>query len=346
LAVFAAIALCVQSASTQSASLKIVVVDGEDAVNIIQQKTAVAPVIEVRDRNDQPVAGAIVNFAIRGGRATFGGARTLAVTTDVAGRAVAASLTPTASGAVQISATAAFQGQTAAAVTITQTNVMTAAQAAAVSSAAGSSSGAASGTGAGAGGGSGSGATAGAGAGAGSGGGLSATTIGIIGGAVAGGAIVATQAIGSSGASFVGPFSGQMREVFGGCTRGHAASGEVMIELDDPAAGSLGGSGQVEGTFVGNGSTCPNDPFATRTQQFGDSSNVSGSPGALTFRIDHSNPVSDPPGATYRNSFTFTGALSGSEITGTLTFEGATTLAGGGITGVIREAYPVTLRKQ
>jgi hypothetical protein len=183
--------------------LKIIVVAGEDAVNIIQQKTAVAPIVEVRDRNDQPVAGAVVNFAVRGGRATFGGARTIAVTTDVAGRAVATGLTPTASGAVQISASAAFQGQTAA-VTITQTNVLTAAQAAAVSSTA-SSGGA--GTGAGTGSGSSGGASAGAG-GAGSGGGLSATTIGIVGGAVAGGTVVATQVAGGAGSqSYSGPFS-------------------------------------------------------------------------------------------------------------------------------------------
>jgi hypothetical protein len=180
------------SLAAQNAALRIVVIAGEDAVNIIQQKTAVAPIVEVRDRNDQPVAGAVVNFAIRGGRATFGGARTLAVTTDLAGRAVATGLTPTASGALQISASAAFQGQTAAAITIAQTNVMTAAQAAAVSGAAGSSSG---------------GATAGAGAGAG-GGGLSATTIGIIGGAVAGGAVAATQLTGASGEQrYSGPFA-------------------------------------------------------------------------------------------------------------------------------------------
>ena len=59
--------------------------EGEDAVNVIQRKTAVAPVVEVRDRNDQPVAGAIVNFTIRAGRATFGGARTVTVATDAAG---------------------------------------------------------------------------------------------------------------------------------------------------------------------------------------------------------------------------------------------------------------------
>src|SRR5262245_11827045 len=166
-----------QTPSPQTAGLRIVVVEGEDAVNIVQQKTAVAPIVEVRDRNDQPVAGAVVNFAIRGGRATFGGARTLRVTTDAAGRAVAAGLTPTTSGAVQIGASAAFQGQTAV-ITIAQTNVLTAAQAAAVSTA-------------GAGGSASGGATAGAGAGGG-GSGISATTIGLV-GAAAAGAVVATQ---------------------------------------------------------------------------------------------------------------------------------------------------------
>src|SRR5262245_21502753 len=113
-----------------SPPLKIVVLEGEGAVNIIQQKTAVAPVVEVRDRNDQPVSGAAVRFAISKGRATFNGARTLTATTDALGRATAAGLTPTGSGALQIGTTAAFQGQTAA-ITIAQTNVLTAAQAAA-----------------------------------------------------------------------------------------------------------------------------------------------------------------------------------------------------------------------
>jgi hypothetical protein len=71
------------------------------------------------------VAGAVVTFAVRGGRATVAGGRSLTLTTNVAGRAAAAGLTPTTSGALQISASAAFQGQTAVA-TIVQTNVMTA----------------------------------------------------------------------------------------------------------------------------------------------------------------------------------------------------------------------------
>jgi len=119
--------------------LKIVVVEGEGAVNIIQQKTAVAPVVEVRDRNDQPVSGAVVRFAIQKGRATFNGARMLTATTDALGRATATGLAPTGSGQLSIAASATFQGQTAA-VAIAQTNVMTAAQAATVSAGTGGAS--------------------------------------------------------------------------------------------------------------------------------------------------------------------------------------------------------------
>jgi PEGA domain len=111
--------------------LRIVVVEGEGAVNIIQQKTAVAPVVEVRDRNDQPVSGAVVRFAIQKGRASFNGVRTLTATTDALGRATATGLTPIGNGPLQIGASAAFQGQTAA-ITIAQTNVLTAAQASSV----------------------------------------------------------------------------------------------------------------------------------------------------------------------------------------------------------------------
>src|SRR5438046_2563516 len=88
--------------TSQSGGLKIVVVEGEDAVNIVPQKTAVAPVIEVRDRNDLPVAGVPVTFSISAGGGTFGSAQTLTVVTNAAGRAVAAGLTPTANGALQI----------------------------------------------------------------------------------------------------------------------------------------------------------------------------------------------------------------------------------------------------
>ena len=172
--------------TAKATALKIVVLEGEGAINIIQQKTAVAPVIEVRDRNDQPVSGALVRFAIQKGRASFNGVRTLTATTDALGRATATGLTPTGSGALQIGTTAAFQGQTAA-ITIAQTNVLTAAQA---SAAAAGGSGTASG-----------------------GGGLSHFAIaGIVGGAGAGGVLIASKVSGRCAASAV---CGQWSVLFG-----------------------------------------------------------------------------------------------------------------------------------
>src|SRR5688572_28692451 len=171
--------LLASAAQGQPAALRVVVIEGEDAVNVIQQKTATRPVVEVRDRNNLPVPGVLVTFSIEGGKAaSFGGASTLTVATNAAGQAPVTSLPPSAAGAFQIQVPAAFQGQLATA-TIARTNVVTAAQAAAAGATA-SGSGSAGGAGAGA-------------SGAAGGGGLSATTIGIAGAAVAGGAVAATQ---------------------------------------------------------------------------------------------------------------------------------------------------------
>ena len=49
-----------------SNALRIVVISGEDAINIIQQKTAVNPIVEVRDRNNLPVSGVAVTFSVGG----------------------------------------------------------------------------------------------------------------------------------------------------------------------------------------------------------------------------------------------------------------------------------------
>src|SRR5262245_57140856 len=101
--------------NVQIAALRILVVEGEGAVNVIRQKTAVPPVVEVRDRNDLPVAGAVVTFTV-GPNATFGTTvHTLTLVTNAAGRAAVTTLTPTSAGAVQINVAAAFQGQTATA---------------------------------------------------------------------------------------------------------------------------------------------------------------------------------------------------------------------------------------
>jgi hypothetical protein len=104
--------------------LRIVVIEGEDAVNIIQQKTAVAPVVEVRDRNDLPVSGAVVTFTIASKNATFaGGSQTVTAITNAAGRASAA-VVPSGTGTLQIGVQTAVSGETAVA-TITQTNFAT-----------------------------------------------------------------------------------------------------------------------------------------------------------------------------------------------------------------------------
>src|SRR4051812_33124308 len=154
---------------TAQAALRIIVLEGEDAVNVIDKKTAVKPAVEVRDRNDLPVAGALVRFAIRSRAAAFNnGVRELSVTTDSLGRAAVSQLTPLGKGAIEIHVSASFQGQAAAA-TIHQTNVLTLAEAAQAGQAVPTSS-----------------ATAGGG---GSGGGLSGTTIAAIAGGAAAGAV-------------------------------------------------------------------------------------------------------------------------------------------------------------
>ena len=186
-----------QTTPAQRIARKIVVLAGEDAVNIIQQKTAVAPLVEVRDDNDLPVAGVLVTFSVRGAKtATFsGGAPTLSVVTDAAGRAAATGFTPIASGTVQINVTAAVQGQTLT-TTITQTNFMTAAQAAQSSSGASGSSGAGVA-------GSGAATAAGAGGAAGGGGGLSGLAIAGIVGGIGAGAFVAARALNANEAPSV-----------------------------------------------------------------------------------------------------------------------------------------------
>jgi hypothetical protein len=317
--------------SGQASPLRIVVVEGEDAVNVVQQKTAVAPVIEVRDRNDQPLAGVVVRFAISKGRATFNGARTLTVTTNVAGRAVATGLTPTGSGALQIGASAAFQGQTAVA-TIAQTNVMTLAQAAAASGAAS--------------GGAGSGGAAGGAGGAAGGGGLSAaTTVGIVGGAVAGGAIAAKEVIGGGNGvnTYSGPYSGQTTDTFAvaGCTETIAHAGKVFVDIQVANDGTVTGTGGVQGTMTiaAVAAGCPAGfPALNSVQMDGcctPNPPVQGTTSSFTWS------GSKPGGASTNWTYTFTGALSGTTVTGTykLTATGPGVVSSGG-------TFPVTLSKE
>ena len=104
--------------------LSVIVLEGEGFVNNLRHRTARDPVVEVHDRNRRPVAGVLVTFTApqSGPGALFNGARTLTVTTDSAGRAVATGFQPTGVGEFQIQVEAKFEGRIGRA-TIHQRNV-------------------------------------------------------------------------------------------------------------------------------------------------------------------------------------------------------------------------------
>ena len=138
-----------QAPAPDLTSLKIVIVAGEDGVNIVKKKSAVQPVIEVRDKNNVPVSGAVVNLTTPnvGPSAVFSnGSRTLSLVTNASGRAVVTGMHPVAVGTFHITVTAAIQGHVVATAAIAQTNV---AVAAAAAGAAGGAAGAATGASAG-----------------------------------------------------------------------------------------------------------------------------------------------------------------------------------------------------
>jgi hypothetical protein len=294
--------LTVRAAQTASATagLKIVVIAGEGAVNIIQQKTAVAPIVEVRDRNDVPVGGAVVTFAIGGKGAAFAGnVQTLTITTNAAGRAGATSLSPLGAGNVKISVDAAFQGQTAS-VSISQINFVTVAAAKAAGAVVGASSG---------------------GAAAGAGGGLSLTTIGIVAGAAAGGAVVTKKVLGGGGpAMYKGPFrveavqsnhQTQSGTVTLSCVATVAYLGTLSVNIDER-------DGTVTGEIVGQynatefSTTCPFS--SVNSENLRVTNAVTGTTGNLQATGRQVSP--DGVGISAQS---FAGALNGSVITGTWT---------------------------
>lgn len=345
-----AFALLTATLAAQNPGLRIVVIEGEDAVNIIQQKTAVRPLVEVRDRNNLPVPGVLVTFSIEGGKAaSFSGASTLTVATNAAGQAAVTGLTPSAAGAFQIQVQAAFQGQVATA-TIAQTNVLTAAQAAAQAASGAAGSGSSAGS---AGGGTTGGTSGAAGGGAAGGGGLSATTIGVVGAAVGGGALVATQVARKDEPeknSFNGAFSGQIVSTIVGiatCIVTRSVNGTMKIGLESQSSTSVSGRGEITGTDVVISQTCDGPNHAgSFTQSFP----ITGTPAALGFREEHTEnrPSDFEPGQTTTSTtiLSFQGALSGGVITGTLTYTEKSETPGRG--NVVRESasgtFPVTLR--
>ena len=115
------------------AGLKMLVIAGESGVNIIRKKTAVQPVMEVRDPNDTPVSSVVVNFITPTGNpsAVFSnGGRTLSLLTDSEGRAAVTGMQPVGTGAFRITVSANLAGRVLATTNIAQTNFATVAAAA------------------------------------------------------------------------------------------------------------------------------------------------------------------------------------------------------------------------
>lgn len=121
-------------AQAEQAKLKIVILEGEGAVNNVRQRTAREVIVEVQDENNRPVGGAVVMFTLpdRGPTGAFAnGQRISTVTTGADGRAQTM-LTELnkAKGDMAIRVNASHQGARATAI-VTQTSVATGVSAAA-----------------------------------------------------------------------------------------------------------------------------------------------------------------------------------------------------------------------
>lgn len=107
--------------------IHIIVIEGQGAINNSRTHTGHDPVVEVRDSDNAPVAGATVTFQAPadGPSAVFAtGEKTFVTQTDANGRAAAHGLHPNSvAGPFQINVTASLQGQTDN-IVINQTNVL------------------------------------------------------------------------------------------------------------------------------------------------------------------------------------------------------------------------------
>ena len=114
-------------------SLQIVILEGEGALNNVQERTAREPIVQVQDENHKPLAGAAVLFAIHGasggaGAAFAGGASSVSVITDVNGVAKGIGLLPNQiQGPWQIQVTASY-GNLTTSTTINESNIFKALQ--------------------------------------------------------------------------------------------------------------------------------------------------------------------------------------------------------------------------
>jgi hypothetical protein len=121
----AAFAATLAAQQTPAPALKVVVLEGNGAINNIRLHRAKDPVVQVMDDQDRPIPDATVTLTLPAtgpSGAFLDGAKTLVVHTDKEGKAYGRGLQPNGvAGQFQIAVTASYQGQVAQAA-IPQTN--------------------------------------------------------------------------------------------------------------------------------------------------------------------------------------------------------------------------------
>jgi hypothetical protein len=112
-----------QATRPSAGALKILVLQGQNAINSLTSKTALSPVVQVLDAVEQPVEGATVTFEVSptGPGGSFGGAPLATVKTDFTGQATAAFTPNDTPGSFSIKVTAVL-GELSAQQRIRQTN--------------------------------------------------------------------------------------------------------------------------------------------------------------------------------------------------------------------------------
>jgi hypothetical protein len=127
IALFAALVVAGASKDTPSRPYRVVVLDGDGALNNLASRSAHEPVVRVADESGKPVSGARVEFDApkAGPGATFNGGTThLAITTNSAGVAKASGLRNNGvPGGFILLVHVSYQGQTIGEMAVHQTNV-------------------------------------------------------------------------------------------------------------------------------------------------------------------------------------------------------------------------------
>lgn len=115
-------------ASNPDASLRIVVIAGQNGVNALKTKAAALTTVEVRDAMNRPVPAAVVTFMAPDdgpGVVFSNGGRSQSLITEVNGQATITDMEPVGLGSFKLTVTAAFDQHSASAA-INQVNVQNA----------------------------------------------------------------------------------------------------------------------------------------------------------------------------------------------------------------------------